>query len=108
MRASTWLKLQLGRIRVYRDEINSLQIQLSRTQAGPGRAVKEQQEKNSPNDVQRINLISVLLSCLDGPWKVARCKELKPEYWESAIGTLGPFFCRILQKCFPASLSEER
>ena len=46
----------------YRDEINSLQIQLSRTQAGPGRAVKEQQEQNSPSHVQRINLISVLAS----------------------------------------------
>ena len=44
---------------MHRDEINSLQIQLSRTQAGPGRAVKEQQEQNSPNPVQRINLISV-------------------------------------------------
>ena len=43
----------------YRDEINSLQIQLSRTQAGPGRAIKEQQEQNAPNHVQRINLISV-------------------------------------------------
>ena len=43
----------------YRDEINSLQIQLSRTQAGPDRAVKKQQEQNSPNHVQRINLISV-------------------------------------------------
>ena len=47
-------------IKKYRDEINSLQIQLSRTQAGPGRAVKEEQEQNSPNHVQRINLISVL------------------------------------------------
>ena len=47
---------------LYRDEINSLQIQLSRTQAGPDRAVKEQQEQNSPNHVQRINLISVLTS----------------------------------------------
>ena len=44
---------------MYRDEINSLQIQLSRTQARPGRAVKEQQEQNSLNHVQRINLISV-------------------------------------------------
>ena len=44
---------------MYRHEINSLQIQLSMTQAGPGRAVKEQQEHNSPNHVQRINLISV-------------------------------------------------
>ena len=45
---------------LYRYEINSLQIQLSRTQAGPGRAVKEQHEQNSPNHGQRINLISVL------------------------------------------------
>ena len=45
---------------MYRDDINSLQIHLSRTQAGPGRAVKEQQEQNSPNHVQRINLISVI------------------------------------------------
>ena len=46
-------------LNLYRDEFNSLQIQLSRTQAGPSRAVKEQQEQNSPNHVQRINLISV-------------------------------------------------
>ena len=45
---------------MYRDEINSFQIQLSSTQAGLGRAVKEQQEQNSQNHVQRINLISVL------------------------------------------------
>ena len=45
---------------IYRDEINSLQMQLSRTQTGPARAVKEQQEQNSPNHVQRINLISVV------------------------------------------------
>ena len=49
---------------IYRGEINSLQIQLSRTEAGPGRAVKEQQEQNSPNHVQRINLISVQSSAL--------------------------------------------
>ena len=53
---------------IYRDEINSLQIQLSRTQAGPGRAVKEQQEQNSRNHVQRINLISVeLKDQIEGP-----------------------------------------
>ena len=34
-----------------------MQILLSRTQAGRGRAVKEQQEEMSPNHVQRINLI---------------------------------------------------
>ena len=50
-----------------RDEINSLQIQLSRTQAGPGRAVKKQQEQNSPNHVQRIDLISVhMMSAVGG------------------------------------------
>ena len=51
------------RLKEYRGEIYSLQILLSRTQAGPGRAVKEQQEQNSPNHVQRINLISV--QCTD-------------------------------------------
>ena len=44
---------------LYRDEIYSLQILLSRTQAGPGRTVKQQQEEISPNHVQRLNLISV-------------------------------------------------
>ena len=43
----------------YRDEIYSLQNLLSRTQAGPGRTVKKEQEVVSPNHVQRINLISV-------------------------------------------------
>ena len=43
----------------YRDEIYSLQILLSRTQAGPGRTVKQQQEETSPNHVQKINRISV-------------------------------------------------
>ena len=62
----------------YRDEINSFQIQLSRTQAGPGRAVKEQQEQNSPNHEQRINLISVdtkikhMRSCFDFFYGVTR------------------------------------
>ena len=46
----------------YRDEIYSLQNLLSRTQAGPGRSVKKEQEEISPNHVQRINLISVLIS----------------------------------------------
>ena len=36
----------------YRAEKKSLQILLSRTQAGPGRAVKQQQEENSQNHVQ--------------------------------------------------------
>ena len=44
----------------YRDEIYSFQILLSRTQAGPGRTVKQEQEDISPNHVQRINLISVV------------------------------------------------
>ena len=44
---------------IYRDEIYSLQNWLSRTQAGPGRTVKKEQEEISPNHVQRLNLISV-------------------------------------------------
>ena len=44
---------------IYRDEIKSLQILLSRTQAGPGRTVKQEQEEMSPNHVLRSNLISV-------------------------------------------------
>ena len=43
----------------YRDEIYSLQILFSRTQARPGRTVRKEQEEISPNHVQRINLISV-------------------------------------------------
>ena len=46
---------------LYRDEILSLQILLSRTQSGPGRTDKQEQEEISPNHVQRLNLISVLL-----------------------------------------------
>ena len=44
---------------MYTDEIYSLQILLSRTQAGPGNTVKKEQEEISPNHVQRLNLISV-------------------------------------------------
>ena len=44
---------------MYRDEIYSLQNLLSMTQAGPGRTVKQEQEENSPNHVQRLNLNSV-------------------------------------------------
>ena len=43
-----------SRLRIYRDEIESLQIQ-----AGPGRTVKQEQEEISHNHVRRLNLISV-------------------------------------------------
>ena len=36
-----------------------MQILLSRTQAGTGRTVKQEQEEIPPNHVQRLNLISV-------------------------------------------------
>ena len=51
------LKVDLDK--TYRDEIYSLQILLSRTQAGPGREVKQEQEEISPNHVQRLNLLPV-------------------------------------------------
>ena len=46
---------------IYRGEIYSLQILLSRTQARPGRTVKKEQEEISPNHVQKINLESISL-----------------------------------------------
>ena len=52
--------LLLAYFYLYRDETCSLQILLSRTQAGPGRTVKQEQEEISPNHIQRLNLISVL------------------------------------------------
>ena len=53
----------------YREEIYSLQILLRRTQAGPGRTGKQEQEEISPNHVQRINLPSVCSAwpCRPGP-----------------------------------------
>ena len=36
----------------YRGELKGLYVLLSRTQAGPGRAVKQEQEENSRNHVQ--------------------------------------------------------
>ena len=44
---------------MYREPAKGLQILLSRTQAGPGRAVKEEQEEISPNHVQAIYGASV-------------------------------------------------
>ena len=82
---------------LYRDEINSLQIQLSRTQAGPGRAVKEQQEHNSPNHVERINLISVFNLVADWALGVGKniCFKLRNIGAMSLplalAGTLGPW-----------------
>ena len=55
---------------MYRDEIYSLQILLSRTQAGPGRTVKQEEEEVSPNHIRRLNLISVpVIAC----YNTARC-----------------------------------
>ena len=45
---------------IYRAEKKSLQILLSRTQAGPGRKVKQEQEEISRNHVPRLFLGSVV------------------------------------------------
>ena len=67
---------------MYRDEIYSLQIQLSRTQAGPGRTVKQEQEEISPNHVQRLNLISVELRDQLGPSRTVKQEqeEISPNH----------------------------
>ena len=44
---------------MYRDRLKSMQILLSRTQAGPGRAVKQEQKQTSCNHVQNLQSISV-------------------------------------------------
>ena len=44
---------------MYRSELKGLFVLLSRTQAGPGRAVKQEQEENSRNHIQAFSLISV-------------------------------------------------
>ena len=44
---------------LYRDRLKSMLILLSRTQAGPGRAGKQEQEQISPNHLQAFWLISV-------------------------------------------------
>ena len=44
---------------MYRDRLKGMQILLSRTQAGPGRAVKQEQEQTSRNHVQAFWPISV-------------------------------------------------
>ena len=43
---------ELSYHRLYRDELKCSYVLLSRTQAGPGRAVKQEQAENSPNQVQ--------------------------------------------------------
>ena len=49
-------------IGLYRDRLKSVQILLIRTQAGPGRAVKQEQEEHSRNHVQAFKLVSVCLT----------------------------------------------
>ena len=41
---------------MYRDRLNGMQILLNRTQARPGRAVKQEQEQNSRNHVQTFGV----------------------------------------------------
>ena len=41
-----------ARAQTYRDRLKSMQILLSRTQAGPGRTGKQEQEQTSRNHVQ--------------------------------------------------------
>ena len=64
-----------------------MQILLSRTQAGPGRTVKQDQDEISQNHVQRLNLISVsnLISSLINQ------KEVR----FGALGSLSHHFCEV-------------
>ena len=59
-RLECWLRTAVGakprhaKEALYREPAKGLQILLSRTQAGPGRAVKQEQEEISPNHVQAM------------------------------------------------------
>ena len=46
---------------MYSGELKALYVLLSRTQAGPGRADKQEQEENSCNHVQAFYWISVFI-----------------------------------------------
>ena len=59
-----------------------MQILLSRTQAGPDRIVKEEQEEISPNYVQRLNLISV--SSANMPYGKGEISTIDNEWGKSA------------------------
>ena len=66
---------------MYREPAKGLQILLSRTQAGPGRAVKQEQEEISPNHIQAIygtSVDNVVLNCVN----------------KSSIYCRNTFFCR--------------
>ena len=49
----------------YRDRLKGLQILLSKSQSGPGRIVKQEQEEISHNHVERTNLYSRLFTGLN-------------------------------------------
>ena len=49
---------------MYKDELKGLHVLLRRTQAGPGRAIKQEQEQNSRNHLQAFLLISVYLDII--------------------------------------------
>ena len=60
---------------LYRGGKKGLYVLLSRTQAGPGRAIKEEQEENSRNHIQTLFLISVEIILLQRVFDLNLCCE---------------------------------
>ena len=58
---------------IYRDGLICVQILFSRTQAGPGRTVKQEQDEISPNHIQKLNFISVE-GYIDFNWNSSQTK----------------------------------
>ena len=87
---------------VYRAEKKSLQILLSRTQAGPGRKVKQEQEEISHNHVPRLFLgsVSLVLSQI----RQAPQSPLYPAYpstlQQGGGGGHWPYKVGTLRECF--------
>ena len=67
----------------YREPAKGLQILLSWTQAGPGRAIKQEQEEISPNHVQAIYGASVLLLDTKNLCFQFFLQKLGPVFWDS-------------------------
>ena len=62
VRESNKISYRLGSfniLTIYRDRLKRMQILISRTREGPGRAVKQEQEDISPKHIQTFLAISV-------------------------------------------------
>ena len=68
---------------------------LSRTKAGPGRTVQQEQEEISQNHVQRLNLISVYV-------------RYRAQFFDHPDRARIPHFCAVTQAAVKKSVEEKK